>query len=327
MFRQAVKLFFVFTFAVFSFGCSKEPVTRTGFYFNTKCSVVIPASEKNTAKALDDAFRRLEEIDAKFNVLNSSSPLYSFNRNGVPINDKEIAEVARYAFKVKDESSGAFDPLIYPLVQLWNFYGDAPVVPKPEDVKKLLSLVKDAGIKINGDEISAGKKGAGLDFGALIPGYAADEAVKVLKNNGIKNALVDTGGELYALGRNGKRKWKIGLKNPRGDGIVGIIEAENEAVSTAGDYEKYIETGSKRYHHILDPKTGYPAEGIRSVTVISPTALEADAWDTAVFVLGIEKGFDEASVKRGYKTIVIDNNGKFYISPEGEKQFSKEKIK
>ncbi len=315
------KVFVVFGGALmcilFAVGCAREPVTGVRFLFGARCSIVIPGSEKNARQAIEHAYSRLAEIDAKFNVLISTSPLSEFNNSGVPIRDPEIIRVARSVARFHDASDGVLEPRVYPLVQLWHFYSDNPVLPRPQDIQSLLPLVQEGKIMITDQEIRAGQKGVGLDFGAVVSGYAADEAVRILKADGIKNALVDTGGEFYALGRSQPdRKWRIGVKNPRGEGIIGVIEVENEGLATSGDYEKFIMVNGTRYHHILNPATGYSARGLESVTVIAPTAFAADAWSTAFFVLGKEIGFKKISQRPGFKAVVVDDTGQLQLSPE-----------
>lgn len=303
-------------------GCqAKEPLIETRFFFNTVCTIKIPADEKNAKEAIDAAFARIAEIHQKFNVTSATSPLYAFNNAGIPIKDKEIIAVTRIAMQVKKESQGAFDPTVYPLVILWGFYSDHPSLPRDKDIKKMLPLIGQNSIRITVNSIYPLKKGAGLDLAGVVSGYAADEAIKILQSRGIKSALVDTGGEFYALGTNQGRKWRIGLKNPRGEGIIGVIELQDEAVATGGDYEKFFVAGGKRYSHILDPITGYPANSLQSVTIISPIAALADGWSTAFSVLGAEKGFAAFNKKPGYKAIAITAAGKIIGSPEAGKQF------
>lgn len=268
------------------------------------------------------AFERIEAIDKKFNALNPSSPLHDFNEKGVVISDNDIVALADRAFALSRETGGAFDPAIYPLVKLWGFTGDNPSLPEKTEIIKALLLAGREKILIKNGSLNKLQKGAGVDLGGIAAGYAADEALKVLKDSGIKSALIDTGGELYALGKNNGNKWRIGIKNPRGDGIVGIIEAENEAISTSGDYEKYFLDNGKRYHHILDPVSGYPAAGLQSVTIICPNTTEADVWSTAFFVMGKEKGFQTLDKKPGFKVFVITDEGKFFMSEGLKKQFT-----
>ncbi len=298
-----------------------EPVSETSFFFNTACTIKIPAGEKDAKNAIEAAFARLGQIDRKFNVLNPTSPLYAFNNAGVPIKDKEIIMLTRVAMQIREESLGAFDPTVYPLVILWGFYSDHPSLPADKDIKRVLQLIGRDSVRITDDAIYPLKKGAGLDLAGVVSGYAADEAIKILRDRGIKSALVDTGGEFFALGTNEGRKWRIGLKNPRGEGIIGIIELQDEALATGGDYEKFFMANGKRYHHILDPATGYPADTLQSVTIISPTTIWSDGWSTAFFVLGAEKGFDALNKKPGYKAIAVTAAGKIIGSPETSNQF------
>jgi FAD:protein FMN transferase len=324
--KQLTRSFFPVTIilGIFLFlaGCrAREPLSETRFFFNTACTIKIPAGEKNAPAAIKAAFDRIAAIDQKFSVVNTASPLYAFNKQGVPIKDKEIIALARTAFNIRSESQGAFDPTVYPLVILWGFYSEHPSLPQAQEIRKLLPLVGNNSVKITADGIYPVKKGAGLDLAGVVSGYGADEALKVLKNIGIKSALIDTGGEFYALGTNLGNKWRIGLKNPRGEGIIGVIELQDEALATGGDYEKYFMANGKRYHHILNPNNGYPAIGLESVTIIGPITTVTDGWSTAFFVLGAEQGFAALSRKPGYKAIAVTAAGKIISSPETGNQF------
>ncbi len=324
---QKCKWFFAAVLGAVLCGCTpKEPVIQTRFLFDTVCKITVPASENNAVFAVNEAFNRAREIHEKFNVLNSSSPLYAFNHYGTPIRDSEVAGLVTTAFKIREESGGAFDPTVYPLVMLWGFYSDTPALPEKNAIKNDLALTGPDAVRLEKGKVYALKNGAGLDLAGVVSGYAADEALKVLKKNGIKSALIDMGGEIYALGSNNGRKWKVGLKDPRGEGIIGIIELENEAVVTGGDYEKYFMVNGKRYCHILDPKTGYPAEGMQSVSVLHPLTVIADGWSTAFFVLGAEKGFEIVNKKAEFKVLAVTGEGKLIGSFGTKKQFTLKKI-
>lgn len=318
-----LKKYFIFLLGLWLLsGCKQdEPAAASKFFFNTACKIIIPAGQKNARKAIDAAFNRIAEIDKKFNTANPASPLYAFNNAGTPIRDKETIALVATVLKIGKETNGAFDPTVYPLVKLWGFHSPCPSLPKANDIKNILPVTGPNSIIVRNEGIFPLKKGAGLDLGGVIPGYAADEALKVLKSKGITSALIDTGGEFFALGTNEGRKWRIGIKNPRGEGIIGVIELENEALATSGDYENFFIVEGKRYHHILDPASGYPPAEMQSVTVICPTAIEADAWSTAFFVLGEKRGFSLLDKKSSHKAIAVNNHGKMIISPQAQNQF------
>jgi thiamine biosynthesis lipoprotein len=149
----------------------------------------------------------------------------------------------------------------------------------------------------------------------MAKGYAVGEAVNALKDNGVKNALVDAGGDVYVLGNKNGVPWRIGIKDPFGSGIIGVLEGSNMAVFTSGNYERFFMKDGVRYHHILDPQTGYPARGLASVTVISSDPVLADAWATAIFVMGEKKGI-KAAEKISGKIILVNEKGRIYSSPE-----------
>jgi thiamine biosynthesis lipoprotein ApbE len=149
--------------------------------------------------------------------------------------------------------------------------------------------------------------GMQMDLGAITPGYAVDRAIQVLKNAGIRNALVNAGGEIYSIGFPPKRKaWRIGIRHPRKPGeLLGVIELSERGVSTSGDYENFFEVDGRKYCHIIDPKTGRPVQGIMSVTVIAKNTTEADALSTALFPLGAEKGLRLVERLDGVDAIIV----------------------
>ena len=190
------------------------------------------------------------------------------------------------------KSSGAFDITVAPLVDLWGFTDQKFQVPGDDKIQAVLELVgSDKIILHEKDNVVEFKiPGMKIDLGAIAKGFALDCAVKKLKENKIDSCLINAGGQVYALGDNFGQTWKIAIRGARKSEIVRTLELKNKSASTSGDYEQYFLIGSKRYCHILNPKTGYPAEsGIFSVTVIADTGLEADALSTSAFVLGKEK--------------------------------------
>lgn len=233
-----------------------------------------------------------------------------------------ILPLIRRASELSERSGGLFNPAIGKLVTLWGFASDEPPKgPPPEpmlireilDRKPRMSDVQVDGIRVRGTN-SAVK----LDFGAFAKGYAVDRAIEVLREMGISNAVINAGGDLRVIGRHGERPWRVGIRHPREPGILAAVEVEgDESVFTSGDYERYFDWQGERYDHIIDPRSGYPAQGLASVTVFARQADLADAAATALFVAG-PKEQDWLPVARAMGVIgvmLVDEQGRVQITP------------
>lgn len=175
------------------------------------------------------------------------------------------------------------------------------------------------------EKVELKKVGQSIDLGGIAKGYAGDEAIKIYKKHGIESAYINLGGNVVVLGKkpNGK-PWKIGIQNPRDikGKYIGIVEVSDKAVITSGDYERYFEENGKRYHHIFDPNTGYPANsGLISATIITGLSIEGDALSTAVFVLGLEKGIELVESLEGVEGIFITEDKNIYVTSGLENNF------
>jgi thiamine biosynthesis lipoprotein len=207
-----------------------------------------------------------------------------------------LANLLPRALSVQRASGNAFNPALGRLVGLWGFreppFPDAP--PADGAVDALLKAgAGDPGLALrrgNGLEARLRRPGAALDVGGIAKGYAVDRAVAALKRGGVTDALINAGGDLRALGRHGDRPWRIGLRHPRNrEKVLGVLDLRpGEAIVTSGDYERTFQHKGRRFHHLLDPRTGRPARAARQATVLGPRATEADAWSTALFVAGAE---------------------------------------
>ncbi len=224
------------------------------------------------------------------------------------------------AKQLYQRSGGLFNPAIGQLVALWGFHSDTLPKGPPPPKEAIASLVArkpgmDA-IVIDGQRIRSTNPAVQLDFGAFAKGYAVDRIIEKLIANGIGNAIINAGGDLRAIGRHGDRPWRIGIRNPRGPGVLAGIELSgDESVFTSGDYERFFRYRGKRYHHIIDPRTGYPARGVTSVTVIHDNAATADAAATALFVAGPEEWHPIAR-RMGIKYVmVVDDKGRIHMNP------------
>ncbi len=256
----------------------------------------------------------INEIGGEINILNELSGV-----DKVKLSD-DTFEVIKRGLKYSQLASGAFDITIGPLVKAWGVFTDHPRVPDEEEIKNLLRLVnyKDIYIDDNSKTVMLAKQNQIVDLGGIAKGYAGDEAIRIYKENNIKSAFVNLGGNVVALGsKPDGSDWNVGIQNPRdvNGKHIAVVKVNNKAIVTSGDYERFFEKNGIRYHHIIDPKTGYPADsGLISATIISDASIDADALSTAVFVLGLEKGLSLIEGLDGIETILITKDKKIYTS-------------
>lgn len=294
----------------------KYPVEKqTRFMMDTYVTIHTLGPKDITVKAVNLAFARMQQIDEKFNALNVKSPLYAYNKYGVAISDEEILKLIETATKISRDTNGAFDITVYPLIELWGFYTDTPSLPADEKIKNALSDVNFKNLIFYNGKLTKHKKGVAIDLGGIAKGYAIKEAARVLKGQGVNSAVIDAGGDVYVLGKKGNKLWRIGIKNPRAEGLLGYLEAEDLAVVGSGDYERFFIKDGKRYHHIMNPRTGYPAQGLSGITVIYPDPVIADAWATALFVLGAKDGIKMAEKIPGMEVIMVTVQGEKIYTP------------
>ena len=287
---------------------------QTRFMMDTYVTVIAVGPKKITSRAIDLALDRMQEIDTKFNSLNPKSQVYGFNHRNEPISDREIIEVVRTALEISQTTEGAFDITVAPLVDLWGFYGSSPRLPEEQEIKACLARVGYHYLSLVHSRLEKTKMDVTIDFGGIAKGYAVSQAVKVLKKEGVSSALVDAGGDVYALGKKGNGLWKVGIKNPRGDDLLGYVEVENLAVMGSGDYERFFEKDGRRYHHIFNPRTGYPTEGVIGTTIIHEDPVLANAWSKPIFVLGPERGLQLVERVPGMEVIVVRTSGEVLYS-------------
>jgi thiamine biosynthesis lipoprotein len=282
---------------------------QTRFMMDTFVTIYAVGPEKVTTPAITSALDRMQEIDNKFNSQNPESPIYAFNHRGIPVSDPEVVAMVRLALQIARDTGGAFDITIAPLIELWGFYGDSPRLPKQGAIQDCLRKIGYHHLAIKDGILQKNKADVQIDLGGIAKGYSVLQAVEVLKRKGVSSALINAGGDVYALGKKGRDMWKVGLRSPRGDDILGYLEVEDLAVMGSGDYERFFIEDGKRYHHIFDPKTGYPVEGLRATTLVHPDPMIADAWNTAIFVLGPEKGLEWVEKISGMEAVMVTTAG------------------
>jgi FAD:protein FMN transferase len=266
-----------------------KPAARkqTRLMMDTYVTISAFAPGPKATAGIDSAFARLEQISHRFNHLESTSPIYAFNERNLPITDPEIIHVLAAAQRISALSGGAFDVTVEPLVRLWGFYDSCPALPQQRQIDSCLKFVDYHNLVIDSARVTKKNPGTRIDLGGIAKGFGLAEAARVLRQTGVDSALIDLGGDVYAIGRKGDQPWKVGIRNPRGDGVVGVVSLRNLAAVTSGDYERYFwGPDSVRYCHILDPHTGWPARGFSSTTVLMRDPLLAQGFSKVLFILG-----------------------------------------
>jgi thiamine biosynthesis lipoprotein len=244
-------------------------------------------------KAASIVFAEIQRVEGLLSKYKEGSDIWQLNRSGKWVVNPDTLYVIREAKKFWQMSNGAFDITVAPLVELWGFKDKKYSVPQEEKIKATLKLVGMDKIIFNdfNNMVEFKVLGMQIDLGAIAKGYAVDCAVDKLRRQGIKSCVINAGGQIYCLGNKFGKPWKVAIKDPRQEDFYDFLKLKDKAVSTSGDYEQYFIRGKKRYSHIFNPKTGYPAESdIISVTVVASDGLTADALATSIFVLGKEKG-------------------------------------
>lgn len=260
--------------------------------------------------AANTAFQEISRIEKLLSKYDPDSEISRLNRSGELALSEDTGNVLKKAREFWRLTAGSFDVTIGPLMDLWGFTTKNYRLPEDTQIKKTLELVGFDKIIFN-DENNVVKyifSGAEIDLGGIAKGYAIDRAVFKLKEKGIFSCLINAGGQVYCLGDNFGKPWRVGIKNPRKPGIVDYLELRDKAVSTSGDYEQYFIINGRRFSHIMDPKTGYPVDrGVVAVTVVADDSTLADALSTSIFVLGKEKGLELAKKIPGVQVNILSN--------------------
>ncbi|NFG96370.1 FAD:protein FMN transferase [Clostridium sporogenes] len=305
-------------------GCdskSEEPVSRETYLMGT--IINIKAYGKNADKAVQASVDKISDIENKMSLNISTSEINKINKNAgiAPVKvSKNTFDVVKASLIYSEKTKGSFDITVEPLVSLWGIGTDKARIPSKDEINNALKLINYKDVVTNEKEstIMLKRKGQAIDLGAIAKGYTADELKKVLLNYNVSSAFLNLGGNVYVLGNKpDKTPWKIGVQNPlepRGD-YLGIVSVSDKSVVTSGNYERFFERNGKRYHHIFDTKTGYPAEkGLISVSIISNKSIDGDALSTSVYTLGLDEGKKLIESLKDVEAVFVTNDKKVYIT-------------
>jgi len=298
-----------------------EAVERYDMYMGT--IITVKAYGKNADKAADKVINRISELERIFTINDTSGEIDALN-GMAGIGEVQLTNDSIYVLNKAIEyaklSEGTFDVTIGPLVKAWGIGTDNHRVPSKDEIDELLKLVNFRDLRVDNTKLTASlaHKGQIVDLGGIAKGYAGDEAIGVLKENGIKSALVNLGGNVVVLGsKPDGSPWTVGIQNPRATAgkYLGTVSVRDKAVVSSGDYERFFMKDGIRYHHILDPRTGYPADsGLISTTIIADSAIDADALSTSVFILGLDKGMQLVESLDGVDAIFVTEDKKVYVT-------------
>jgi thiamine biosynthesis lipoprotein len=314
---------------------SPERLAFTERHMGTLFEIILYAADESKAKTAAKAgFARIAELDGIMSDYNPDSELMKLCKKagGDPQRvSADLFAVLEKAQEIARKSEGAFDVTVGPIVRLWRKARRTRKLPSAEDLKRALALVGYEKMKLDAAKrtVQLLVMGMLLDLGGIAKGYAADAALEVLRGHGIRQALVRAGGDIRVGDPPpGKRGWKIGiapLKKPS-DPPEHLVLLVNAGVSTAGDAYQFVEIDGKRYSHIVDPRTGRALEGRRSVTVIAPNDTTADVLDTAVCVMGPQRGLKLIEGMKGVAALfVYEENGK--VMAQRSKDFARYEVK
>ncbi|MGU9538593.1 FAD:protein FMN transferase [Clostridium tepidum] len=317
-------LFICICFPLVFVGCdskSAEPISRETYLMGT--IINIKAYGKNAEKAVQASVDKISDIEKKMSVNIDSSEVNKINKNAgiAPVKvSKNTLDVVKASLMYSEKTKGSFDITVEPLVSLWGIGTDKARIPSKDEINNALKLVNYRDIIINEKQstILLKRKGQSIDLGAIAKGYTADELKKILLNYNVSSAFLSLGGNVYVLGNKpDKTPWKIGVQNPlepRGN-YLGIVSVSDKSVVTSGNYERFFEKEGKRYHHIFDTKTGYPAEkGLISVSIISDNSIDGDALSTSVYTLGLDEGKKLIESLKDVEAVFVTNDKKVYIT-------------
>jgi FAD:protein FMN transferase len=282
----------------------------------TKVAAELPdgPNAEAQAKAVFAAFRR---VDADMNEWKETSPLGAVNRaaGGAAVQvPKDLRRLLHRGIEIGDLTGGAFDVTWASLWGLWDFKSPAPKLPDSAEVARRVALIDYRQIEIDDatGTVRLPRAGMKIGLGGIAKGFALARAAAALDRRGVKSYLLTAGGQVYARGTKGDRPWRVGIRDPRGapTDLLASLDLTDASASTSGDYESYFILDGVRYHHILDPRTGMPARGLESATVVSPDPTLADALSTALMVLGPERGLALAERLPDVEAVLVDESGK-----------------
>jgi thiamine biosynthesis lipoprotein len=289
--------------------------TRSLFAMDTSIDLKIYGDKAVLDKA-EDEINRIESLLSK---TKAESEIYALNNKECDSVSTETEELLKQALALGEETDGAFDITIAPVVELWGFPNKNFRIPGTDELNKALESVDYKNITVEDDGRVDIKNNSQIDLGGIAKGFTSDSLMKLFKENGVKSGLVSLGGNVQAIGTkpNGE-KWNVAIQNPfdeSGESYIGAVKIADEAVITSGAYQRYFVYDDVKYHHIINPETGYPANsGLSSVTIISKNGTLADGLSTSLYVMGLEKSIELWRSHNDFDVVFVTDDNMVYIT-------------
>ena len=298
-------------------GCGAQPEPEQLSLFAMDTYMSLAAYGDGASEALAACGQELNRLDASLSRTREGSEIDTLNRQGSADVSRETADLIADAVALSRTTGGAFDPTVAPLVTLWGITTDSPQVPRQEQIDALLPLVGVDHVTADGTHITL-DPGCAMDLGGIAKGYASDRLADIFARYGGDSALVSLGGNVYARGtKPGGAAWSVAVQHPEQDGYAAMLSLTDAFAVTSGGYQRYF-TGPDGtvYQHILDPKTGWPVQGdLLSVTIVADNGTMADAYSTALYVMGRETAQDFWRQNGGFDMVLITKDGQVLYTP------------
>lgn len=307
---------------------SQAEASRDIFAMDTYMSVT--AFGENADAAVGTAQAEIERLDAMLSTGNGDSEIAKLNVSGTAELSVDAGYLVERALELYTETDGAFDIAIYPVMEAWGFPSQNYQVPSEDALQERLALVDASKVSYDADsrKVSFGEAGMEIDLGGIAKGYTSARIMDIFRSYGITSGLVNLGGNVQVLGtKTDGSKWRVAVQSPDDESdYLGVLSVSDKAVITSGGYERYFEQDGITYHHIIDPKTGYPAEnGLKSVTIVSADGTLADGLSTSLFIMGEEKAAEFWRMHSDeFDAILLTDDGTIYVTEGIADDFSTE---
>ncbi len=314
LFNKSKKIILVFLLVTLS-SCSdkNEIYKRSTFSMGTTIDIQVKGVSKEIAdNGISKAFKEIERLNQKYSTYIDSNWMWQINNTKDSIKvDDETYYLLKQSEKFYKLTNGAYDPAIGNYIELLGFEKGSPKLPSQKEILDVLKNVGWKKVDISKKNLLVKNGEIKISFNAIVAGYAVDKMSEILEESGIKDYLINGGGEIISKGKD----WKIGIQHPRNKNeILGVIIADGFGVATSGDYQQYFEENGKRYSHLINPLNGLPVEDTEAVTIIAENAEAADALSTGIFVLGPINGMKLIEQLKNVEGIIVNSSGEILTS-------------